>query len=1459
MRHNRNIISVELQNGITTIGDYAFDECNNLTEVILCDSLISIGEMTFPSELKATTTYQNGRYIGSESNPYMLLLGMEKRNVSSFTIHKDTKFIGHHAFWAASDLTAVVIPNGVLELDYFAFAFCESLAYLDLPESLTAIRLGAFYGCSSLTSVDIPNSVKTIGSNAFEDCTSLTTLELPADVRDIGDEIIRGCISLTSLTVDTASTKYHAVNNCIIETATKTLVLGCSSSVIPNDGTVTTIGPRAFAGVNGLTELRIPSCITTIMYSAFENCTNLSSVFISANVSSMDNPFTGAGELMTIKTITVDPANSTYYSAGNCVIESATGTLVVGCSGSVIPNDGSVTAFGYDAFSGSSITDVVIPDGVTSITTGTFQNCYNLQSVVIPGSVTTVEYGAFWACDELKTVYYEGTEEQWANVWIHIDGNDALKQAEFKFMAGHTEVIDAAVADTCTTSGLTEGKHCSICGKILVAQQTIPTKGHDFGEWIITKEPTESATGEKRRDCVNCDAFETAPVAALSHDHNRWEKVTLKAVAPTCTTSGLTEGSKCSGCGEILVAQQTIPAKGHIEEIVPGKAATCTETGLTEGKQCSVCNVVLIRQEIVPTLEHNFVDGICVCGQKKYSAGLKYRLSADGSYYTVTGIGTCTDTSLVIPSVYEGIPVTTIGEGAFSGNGNITSVELLDGITTINKNAFKNCSKLTEMILCDSLISIGEMALPTNLSGTTIYQNGIYLGSKSNPYMLLMDMEDTNASVFTIHKDTKFIGDYALQDAVNLTSVVIPNGVLEIGRQAFHNCKKLDSVDFAESLTAIRPYAFAVCTALTSIDLPNSVKVIEYNAFNMCTSLTALELPADFLSIGDEVISGCTSLTSLTVDAASTKYHAANNCIIQKATKTLVLGCSSSVIPSDGTVEIIGSQAFCGANGLVELNIPSCIIAIKGYAFEACTGLTSLFIPANVSSIAKTSFSGCKSLMTITVDPANSTYHSAGNCLIETATGTLVAGCSGSVILNDGSITAISGWAFDASAITDVTIPNGITNIATCTFQNCSKLQSIVIPASVTTIESSAFYGCHRLKTIYYLGTAEQWAKVIINSGNDPLKRAEVQFVTSHTEVIDAAVAATCTASGLTEGKHCSVCGEVLIAQQIIPAKGHTEVVLPSKDATCIEAGLTEGKKCSVCGVVLQTCNPIPALGHKEEIIPGKAATCTQTGLTEGKKCSVCGEIIAAQAIIPVKGHAEVVLAGKNATCTETGLTSGSSCSICNEMIKIQQIIPATGHTYIEGVCHCGNIDETYSPATKYTVTFVDHDGTILKTQTNIASGESAIAPKSPSREGYRFIGWDKAFDNVVSDITIIALYIQQFKVSFVDYNGTVLQDMWIDSGSSATPPSNPSRKGYTFNGWRGVYSNVYANQIIQATYIENTNKSSVKMTNAMGTVGEIVSLYINLSNKSGFISAISAMRRPSNSVCSAAPCVMIR
>ncbi len=168
-----------------------------------------------------------------------------------------------------------------------------------------------------------------------------------------------------------------------------------------------------------------------------------------------------------------------------------------------------------------------------------------------------------------------------------------------------------------------------------------------------------------------------------------------------------------------------------------------------------------------------------------------------------------------------------------------------------------------------------------------------------------------------------------------------------------------------------------------------------------------------------------------------------------------------------------------------------------------------------------------------------------------------------------------------------------------------------------------------------------------------------------HKEVIDAAKAPTCSEIGLTEGKHCSVCNEIIVPQTPIDTLKHTEVIDEAKAPTCTETGLTEGKHCSVCNTIVVAQVEISALGHTEVIDKGKSPTCTEKGLTDGKHCSVCNTIVVAQVEISALGHTEVIDKGKAPTCTEKGLTDGKHCSVCNTSIVVQVEISALGHTEV--------------------------------------------------------------------------------------------------------------------------------------------------------------------------------------------------
>ena len=268
----------------------------------------------------------------------------------------------------------------------------------------------------------IPDSVTSIGEHAFDNCDSLTSIVIPDSVTSIGWYAFNDCDSLETLTVAPGNPKYHSAGNCIIETATKTLVVGCKSSVIPDDGSVTSIGRRAFNNCDSLTSIVIPDSVTSIGWYAFYGCDSLESITL---------PFVGATKDGTSNThFGYIFGASSYSDNGNYVPSSLKEVIITG--GTSI---GSLTFYNCD-----SLTSVTIGNGVTSICEGAFAGCFSLASVIIPDSVTSIEGGAFLVCKALTSVTFEGTMAQWNSVTKGTEMSIVGSPFEWNFACPFTEV-----------------------------------------------------------------------------------------------------------------------------------------------------------------------------------------------------------------------------------------------------------------------------------------------------------------------------------------------------------------------------------------------------------------------------------------------------------------------------------------------------------------------------------------------------------------------------------------------------------------------------------------------------------------------------------------------------------------------------------------------------------------------------------------------------------------------------------------------------------------------------------------------------------------------------------------------------------------------------------------------------------------------------------------------------------
>ena len=286
--------------------------------------------------------------------------------------------------------------------------------------------------------------------------------------------------------------------------------------------------------------------------------------------------------------------------------------------------------------------------------------------------------------------------------------------------------------------------------------------------------------------------------------------------------------------------------------------------------------------------------------------------------------------------------------------------------------------------------------------------------------------------------------------------------VTAIGDSAFYWCPSLTGITIPDSVTTIGEDAFEECSSLASVTIGNSVTSIGESAFQYCSGLTSVTIPDSVTTIGEYAFSYCDNLTSIQVEEGNPVYHSAGNCIIETETKTLVTGCQTSQIPTDGSVTTIGKGAFCGYTSLIGITIPDNITTIGEDAFLNCYNMTGITISNTVSTIGNSAFGGCSSLTDITIPD---------------------------------SVTTIGEFAFFwCTSLTNITIPDSVTSIGNSAFHNCTGLTSVTILDGVTDIGEYAFIGCSRLTSVTYCGTQEQWDAIEISEYNDPIISATLQF-----------------------------------------------------------------------------------------------------------------------------------------------------------------------------------------------------------------------------------------------------------------------------------------------------------------------------------------------------------------------------
>ena len=472
-----------------------------------------------------------------------------------------------------------------------------------------------------------------------------------------------------------------------------------------------------------------------------------------------------------------------------------------------------------------------------------------------------------------------------------------------------------------------------------------------------------------------CDVCGVSYIISVMGDHN-WEKI--ETIPPTCSEEGYTVYG-CTGCGAAERFDMLPPTGLHSyngyeidigaeyswDDVIEifgeemeglrffsGMPTFCAETSGAVF-ECSVCGSLISITVVGP---HEYSDGNCIyCGEpdpnapviddEYYTEGLVFTLQNNDTYAVTDYTGTATE--VVIPSVYNGKAVTSIGYEAFSGCDSLTSVTFGENsqLTSIGYEAFSGCDSLTEVIIPDSVTLIG--------------------------HSVFYDCESLTSVTFGENSQLTSIGGYAFRYCDSLTEIVIPDSVTSISPYAFLICKNLTDITIEENNTVYKSIdgnlyskdgttliQYAIGKTATSFTIPDSVTSINGWAFYYCDSLTEIVIPDSVTSIGDNAFGGCYRLQYTIKDGLKYLGNPNNPYIYLANTETADI----TMATIETTCRFIGSHAFDYCEGLTEIVIPDSVTNIGLCAFEYCTSLTGIVIPDSVTRVGSHSFVDCDSL-----------------------------------------------------------------------------------------------------------------------------------------------------------------------------------------------------------------------------------------------------------------------------------------------------------------------------------------------------------------------------------------------------------------------------------------------------------------------------------------------------------------
>ena len=955
------IESLVISSGVETIGKEAFISCWRLRKVDLPSTITSIGDFAFYgmgnlatviSRISSPFVIDKSVFASSQESHYdgsgNYISDYQK---SSATLYVPLNTGSSYASLEGWNMFAEIVEGELKETTY------EGLNYAYVEGKGIATVIGRenseLYKISIPSTIPVDNvnySVKTVASGAFRD-NYIDTLIIASGIEEIGKDAFNYCWNLKKVELPS---------------------------------TLKIIADRAFTYCGNIKRIELPSSLDSIGNAAFYSCDNL--MFV---VSKIQTPFAintdvfvnngSKSNAILYVPVGTSSAYKQYdgWSVFSDIIEGEPKEVTYeGLIYNYFESNGTATVIGRadDNLTKISIPGVIPIDGsnysVTTIGVGAFQNCTNIDTLVIQSGVEIISKNAFTYCHNLKSITIsEGVKiigenafrecGTWNNASMRVDlpsSLDSIGNYAFFYCRNLSSVVS------------------KIQNPFVISENVFASDWETYqdGVAIWPKSSANLYVPEGTKASYEAIAGWNMFAAIYEGEIKEYESDSLKyAYLMSNQTATVIASDKYRNYSAI-----TIPGTVIIE----GIEYKVTEIGANAFKGCSDLRNVTIS------------DGVQTIGngafQECYSA---YFEQLPSSLRTIgdNAFRWCqTNTQRILP---EGL--LSIGKWAFSGCYYMQKVVLPSTLTSIDEYAFRDNSNLATVIshisrpfainnnvfgsestwneeaqrydytcAADLYVPEGTIDLYKSTEGWTVFSN-IYEGElKEVTYLGLTYTYNTSSKIATVVKGE----NYNELEVVSIPSKIPVEGteypVMAIAGRAFSSTP-ITSVEIADGLETIGQEAFSNCEQLSRLSLPSTLITIESSAFNNCRRLAGITIPASVKTIGSNALSGCYNLETIEVAEGNEAYESlGSNVIIERKTKTLLLGCKNSTIP-DGVLAI-GALAFNNCQ-IEKIQFPETVKSIGDYAFASCRYLTEVILPEGLDSIAYGAFSNCELLETI--------------------------------------------------------------------------------------------------------------------------------------------------------------------------------------------------------------------------------------------------------------------------------------------------------------------------------------------------------------------------------------------------------------------------------------------------------------------------------------------------------------